>query len=255
MTTTNAESVLRELRVARKHRSGLSEVTMADCPTTCSFLGAGDPAVAFSSLVALARTYQLDQETSAGLMSLGIGIADSVSVLDRLERIAAEQYVDQRTARRRADQGLRRLAMLITTNWSLWPPKMIVRLRHEGDALLLAVGLEWPVRLSMLTPTIEVAHKGDPPEAVEGTWETHRTRTKADWELRHLGGVLALNLQEAPTVVTIRWLGEMWPRFDTNATSVEALSFSTWGNQYRLSIGRRHFGLGGTGERGGAGIP
>jgi len=229
--------VLDELLAVRRRFGGLTQYSMTACPILCHALGDGDPVAAFASLHTAAKTHEMDQGLAAGLASLGIGGATGGSVLDRLESFATQAHIDQRSARRWADEGMVRLARLIVTNWTMVVPVLRVVVRQQGaDALMVAAATERPLRVEMETPMISIAHDGQNAERVAAEF-VPASMNREGWELRVLGGVLAVNLVAQRVTVTVRWVGELWPEFVVQTDAACTITHRCLGNTLSLSAG------------------
>lgn len=93
---------------------------MALYSTMRDLLGDGDPLVAFTRLEhRILETLELGDDVTgitAATYSLGLGSAGKTH-LDRLNDYGTEYGYEARQARRHSDNGLRRIARLITSNW------------------------------------------------------------------------------------------------------------------------------------------
>ena len=111
-----------ELVAARKRPGGLSPQAMAQCPVMCDLLGNGDPEVAHVELsLKLLELIEADDDVraiEAACYSLGLASEEDTH-LGRLVEFGAKRFLDQRQARRYSDRGLKQLARLISTHWTV----------------------------------------------------------------------------------------------------------------------------------------
>lgn len=210
------ELVLAELKALRKRSDGASLAGIASSPTMCQLLGDGDPALAMGVLQDLPFRGEYTREIDAACFSLGLA-SKADTHLGRLEAFAAEQFIDQRQARRLSDKGLVELARLITTNWVTFaaPCLAVVVTNGPNDvSLFVDARCSWSTHMESptLTWTNDSETGGLVVDALEGLPDTD-DRTYRSGEPIAIG-------RDGISTATIVWRGDQYPKFEVVVTGL-----------------------------------
>jgi len=216
-----------ELLAARKNPYGLTLEQMAACPVLLELLGNGDPLTARRSLIhhihELEAADQADMPIRAAAASLGL--ADQTKThLDRLNNFGTEYGYEQRQVRRFSDKGLRELAATITTRPLNLARSNVDLFIHWDDtdpatpgwAIAAITHQHWFVHMEALQLSIG-SHRNDQTTI---PLETTAQRDKV-WITTRYEPVFLTNLT-ATVVVTLRWPGELLPKYTTLIASDQA---------------------------------
>lgn len=239
------ERIHTELLAARKRPSGLSPTGMTALPTVVALLGDGDPLLAFTQLQdrILQTIGQADDSLPIQAAAYSLGLAsDSDTHLGRLTDFGADFGFEARQARRHSDTGLRRLARLIATNWTVpTTPQCRIYLTSQPDGVLI-LGLDcvWPWFIDMHPPTVHQMDASQwspwqPPPVFTQPADPAQPQdsTRCSTSL-----IQPLRLDPHPRPIRLQWAGEIWPQFITTMTglpSATSLSTTTLGNTWILS--------------------
>lgn len=116
------EKIHQELRLLWRDQGGVTVTGLAKTPLLVETLLSGrDLRQAFRQLQQLSRTHQEDRWLQAAFAGLGLTVQGE-TVLDRLTEFAERFGIEQRTARRWADDGLKALALLIVESNPVFRP-------------------------------------------------------------------------------------------------------------------------------------
>lgn len=209
-------AIASELLHLRKAPGPLTAAKMVQARAIVRGLGNDDPAVALRRLVDLAREHADDRDVDAALASLGWGI-DAVTVADRLNEYASPRYVDARTVRRWADEGLKKLVLLILGTEPWIQPVARLTIRQVGAELRLALTLTLPPNLRMDAPELTVND-----ETVEVALPAIEARPI---EQSFFAGFQPFaQLDDLPVEIHLRWFGEKYPRYESVAQGSEQIA-------------------------------
>lgn len=196
-----------ELRFMRKLPGALDAAKIIQTKAILKGLGGGDPE---EGLVRLQRVVQLhagDQDIEAAFASLGFETVGE-SVLARLEEYAAENYIDARTARRRSDAGIEKIARLVvgTDPW-LQPVALLQLSNNQGSTTVAAkIQITGPASVAMHEPAL--IYRDEP---IRLTWGAqHRTQHGGNLKSNDF----AIEVPgEGHSVLTLEWRGDLDPAF------------------------------------------
>lgn len=239
-----------ELLAARKSSDGLSPTSMSRYPTMRDLLGDGDPLVAFTRLEhRILETLELGDDTAgitAATFSLGLGSAGKTH-LDRLNEYGTEYGYEARQARRHSDEGLRRLARLITSNWVVHavPFLEIFLVQQSNGSFAITMRAARQHFIDMRGIELSTVNSGGYRTPIQA--ETAITRTEGDeTTVERIVATLARPLvlraprTDKSRTMRISWPGEVWPRFAVTVlgslSANTAVTSQTLGNTLQVVV-------------------
>ena len=149
-----SDTLATELRSLRKRPGPLTAGKLAKTPVILKGLGGGNADEALARLSQIA-SQQDDPEVQVAFATLGHEDHGG-TVLARLDRIAAQQYVDQRTVRRWSDAGIEKLAHLILGASPWLEPRCRLRAQLAAATAQISVETYGPRAVAMYQPTLTV---------------------------------------------------------------------------------------------------
>ncbi|RRD29291.1 hypothetical protein [Actinomyces bowdenii] len=199
----------------------------------------------------------------AAAYSLGLASA-ATTHLDRLNDFGADHGFEARQARRHSDQGLKRLAHLIASNWTTQTtPECRIYLTGQPDQHLeLHLHCTWPWFIDMKPIAIDRLAAGtdanrpweawqpppafttplDPTKQPETVWLASQLTQPLQLDTTtpgsHQQSSTPARPPEHPPLIRIQWPGEVWPRFTTHYSTPPpglTLSTTTLGNTWILT--------------------
>lgn len=233
--TSAEQAVTAELRALRRRSDGLTTSTISAAQIICRLLGNGDPALAYTRLQHHILDNADDRTIKAAAVSLGL-LSDSEGVLGRLEDGGQELFVEQRQVRRLSDEGIARLATLISTNWLVEAsPVLTVIVISAGDGVSLAMHARHPLIVEMSEPQIAV-YSGDEAAEAAVQWrisdDEHTSSASTPMPLE-----ITIGLGE--TSVAVTWRGEVWPKMECRLIGAPPVeSVETLGNRIMVRFAR-----------------
>lgn len=194
------DTLVAELRSLRKRSGPLTAAKLARTPMILKGLGGGNAQEALSRLSLLALS-QDDAEVNVAFATLGHE-AEGATVLARLDQVAAQEFVDQRTVRRWSDAGIEKLAHLILGASPWMEPRCRLRLRLSAAVADVSAETYGPRDVEMYEPTLTVDG-----EAVEVPWTLESTHPDA---ISGRSGAHAVPwASSSPLLIGIRWRGNL----------------------------------------------
>lgn len=191
---------------------------MAQCPVMCDLLGNGDPEVAHVQLsLKILEIIEADDDVmalEAACYSLGLATAADTH-LRRLEDFGSKHFIDQRQARRYSDRGVRQLARLIATNWTIETvPEATMILVGTGDPgnVGFTIRLRRQRHVDMHEPKIGIwSVTQDEPNPLAVAWK-RTCELDALWIEDEFDSPEVLTADHETTIRLV-WGGEVWPKF------------------------------------------
>ncbi len=190
---------------------------MAQCPVMCDLLGNGDPEVAHVELtLKILELIEADDDVRAiEAASYSLGLASEEDThLGRLVEFGTKRFLDQRQARRYSDRGLKQLARLISTHWTVptVPEATLILIGVPPDRVGFMVQLRCQRHIDMREPRVSI-RRGDSDELVplRVVWQ----RTSEDGALWAEDAFVEPLIVDVGDETTLRlvWRGETWPKF------------------------------------------
>lgn len=223
---------------------------MALYPTMRDILGDGDPLVAFTRLEhRILETLELGDDTTgltAATYSLGLGSAGKTH-LDRLSDYGNEYGYEARQARRHSDNGIRRLARLISTNWVVHavPTLEVFLVQQQSGSFAITLRATRQHFIDMTDMSIETVASDGVRTPLDRPTTEHRLEGN-----EHAVERIVLSLNDpfvlpapepgASRAVRLSWPGEVWPRFAVSVVgslSVDCMVTSqTLGNALQIQV-------------------
>jgi hypothetical protein len=195
-----SDTLVAELRSLRKRSGPLTAAKLAKTPMILMGLGGGNPVEALSRLTLIASS-QDDAEIKVAIATLGHE-GEGGTVLSRLDQVAAQEFVDQRTVRRWSDAGIEKLAHLILSASPWMEPRCRLRLRLSAEAAQISAETYGPRDVAMYEPTLTVDR-----EVVEVPWALDSTQPHA---VSGTSGVHTVPWASSRTLlIGIRWRGNL----------------------------------------------
>jgi len=231
--TTAEQAVVAELRALRRRSEGLTTETIASAPTLCRLLGNGDPALAYTRFQHYVLDHADDRTVKAAAISLGL-LSESEGVLGRLEDGGQELYIDQRQVRRLSDEGLARLAALISSNWLVEAsPVLTLIVASAPGGIALAMQARHPAVIEMRVP--EITHyRGDVAAELLVEWKNTEVDDAVSYSTPR---ALTVALDGVATSVAVTWRGEVWPKMEVRLVGQPSVqSVETLGNRAMLRL-------------------
>lgn len=206
-----------ELRLLRRLPGALTDTKLVRTPALLKGLGNGDVEVAMNRLLLLRRSNDGDDDVAVAFASIGFG-AEGTTVLERLENIASDQYVDARTVRRRSDNGLKKLAALVLGVGPWIDPQIELVLSISDSQLVAATRFRVPLHIDMHMP--RMLCDGDD---IGLDW-TRVAAPKGDPD-RHRAEPITVQLVSGAThSIDLHWRGELCPTFITDVRRLDGWS-------------------------------
>lgn len=195
-----SDTLVAELRSLRKRSGPLTAAKLAKTPMILMGLGGGNAQEALSRLMLIAST-QDDTEIKVALAMLGQQ-GEGDTVLSRLDQVAAQEFVDQRTVRRWSDAGMEKLAHLILSASPWMEPRCRLHLRLSAEAAEISAETYGPADVAMFEPTLAVQG-----EVVEIPWALDHTEPHA---VSGTSGVHTVPWPPSPSLlIGVRWRGNL----------------------------------------------
>lgn len=195
-----SDTLVAELRSLRKRSGPLTAAKLAKTPMILMGLGGGNAQEALSRLMLIAST-QDDTEIKVAFATLGQE-GEGGTVLSRLDQVAAQEFVDQRTVRRWSDAGIEKLAHLILSASPWMEPRCRLRLRLSAEAAQISAETYGPADVAMFEPTLTVQG-----EVVEIPWALDQTEPHA---VSGTSGVHTVPWPSSPSLlIGVRWRGNL----------------------------------------------
>ncbi len=207
------EAARTELLRMRKSSDGVTVGALARTEALRQVLGGGDPRIAYNVLkhVVLSLSAREDLSIIAASYSLGFA-SDGRSHLDRLSDFGRDYAYDQRQARRYSDRGVVEIARRVATEYTIEasPDLQVVVVELRVDVMELLITTSRLPFVEMREPVFEVVSE-------DGT----RVEVPLDWSEQDLLAyvtmaatcLVELTRTPAGTAVSVRWPGEIWPKF------------------------------------------
>jgi hypothetical protein len=214
-----------ELLAIRKASEGLTPATVARSPVIRGLLGAGDPQIAYNTLQHLILNADSDTGLEAATSSLGL-TSDKQTHLGRLDDFGGERGYEQRHVRRYSDKGIRQLAALIATNWTVHSvPLLEVHGYQVGPGrFVLTVETKCQHYIEMQPLRGDLYRGAEPPQRLELAFGESREDI---WNLARLIEPIEIQADEE-TSLAFLWRGELWPRFAVHwRTDISGYGVST----------------------------
>ncbi len=204
------DQVRAELLAIRKASEGLTPAAVARSPVIRGLLGAGDPQIAYNTLEHLILSAERDTGLEAATSSLGL-TSDKQTVLGRLDDFGGERGYEQRHVRRYSDKGIRQLAALIATNWTVDSvPFLEVHGYQVGpDRFVFGVETKCQYYIEMQQLRVDLYRGAEPPHRLAIAVEESEDDI---WTLVRLVEPIQIQADEE-TSLTFVWRGELWPKF------------------------------------------
>lgn len=195
-----ADTLVAELRSLRKRSGALTAAKLAKTPMILKGLGGGNAEQALSRLTLIASS-QDDAEVKVAFVTLGHA-GEGGTVLSRLDEVAAQEFVDQRTVRRWSDAGIEKLAHLILSASPWLEPRCRLRLRLCRSAAQMSAETYGPRDVAMYEPTLTVDGV-----VVEVPWALDSTQPHV---VSGTSGIHTVPWASSPTLlISIRWRGNL----------------------------------------------
>jgi len=204
------EAVKSELLRMRKTQDGVTVGALARTEALRQVLGGGDPRLAYNGLKHIMIVKSDSLAVVAASYSLGFA-SDAPSHLGRLDDFGTEYGYDQRQARRHSDKGVVELARHIGSEWTLEasPVLDVHILRADEEVLEVYVRAERLRFIDMREPLIEAVEASGARAVVTCDW-----REAGDDQFIRAASNFLISLDDATQrALSIRWQGEIWPRF------------------------------------------
>jgi len=227
------EAAHAELLRLRKHTDGVTVGALARTEALRQVLGGGDARVAYNTLKHIVLQHDSLTVTAASY-SLGFA-SDGTTHLDRLSDFGRDYDYDQRQARRYSDRGIVELARSIASGWTLEaaPLLEVLVLRLDDEALELYVRTERLHFIEMREPLIETVEESAERRALACDWRLDED----DRTVRGATNVALLYDRSDRAALSIRWQGEIWPRFLVSVPDPVALPLAvqTFGSRMQIA--------------------
>ncbi len=199
-----------ELLGLRKRHGGITVAALAQTEALRTVLGGGDPRLAYNAL----KHLLLENEPSLALVaaSYSLGFASEATThLDRLSDFGKFYAYDQRQARRHSDAGIIELARRIVSERTLETAPVLEATILRADNVVLEVLLrtERLPYIEMQDPVVDAVDADGSRVVIPCEWNpaTHATAVVA------VTNVAVLHDGETSRALSVRWHGELWPRF------------------------------------------